>query len=89
MQSFKEFMAYQQQNDMPIHLVANDEGFWRKLAQVANSVPNDVATFLQVPPEAVSKWHSIIKQAIKLSQEKKVADQKNDLVATGKSQPVN
>lgn len=89
MQSFHEFMAYRQQSDMPLHLIDNDEGFWQKLSQVANSVPRDLAVFLDVPPEAVSKWHGIIQKAIKLSQEKKAEEEKNDMVATGKSQPSN
>jgi hypothetical protein len=83
MKSFHEFMAYRQETGMPLHLISNDEGFWQKLSQIANSVPHDLATFLDVPHDAVTRWHSIIQQAIKQSQERRAEEEKNDMVKTG------
>jgi hypothetical protein len=81
----KSFWEFCEEMNMPLHLVANDEEFWTKFGEIANSIPDDLASFLNVPPETVRHWHTTVAKALKLSQEKKARDDKNEVLPTGNS----
>lgn len=85
--SFKEYcenMAYYHSlGNTPFHLIAKNEDFWKQLANLANSAPQDIAHFLDVPVSSVLRWNGKIQEHIKKSHQQKSLEKKTEMVPTG------